>query len=480
MRVGTIQIRSGWSFSLALVLSLIPAVTAQDTPLTALLEAAREGNLEGVNAALKAGADVNGKAGSGWTALHAAAERGHAHVIKRLVEAGGKANVQESLGVTPLHWAAVRGPREAVEMLIRAGAEVNAWCVQMDTPLGAAAAAGKIDIAEALLDAKADVNGGKGMPPLALAAKYGQPDMIRLLVKRGADLNETRYPLLHWAGKPEAAKALLAAGAKVDARDAKGATALHLTSGAWTPSAETVKILIEAKADVRARDEKGSTPLHEAIKQRKLDIVTVLLAAGAEVEAKDQRGNTPLSLAEEAGPDFVALLKTAGAKEDGRPALQKAVEAKDLKQVKSLLQGGADPKAKGPASTTTTHAAAAIGEKEILAELILAGAAVDELNEVGLRPLHVAANGAVAEQLIVAGAAVNPKAGDQPHTSPVYVAAVEGRADVVRALIRHKVDLRQPERIDLLAWTAFAGRVDVVEVLLEAGLPPNPKNAARS
>jgi ankyrin repeat protein len=466
--------------TLILVSSFRSPAFSQEPPVKAFLEAAKAGNIDAVNAALKAGVDVNVKTNGDWTALHAAAERGHAHMVKRLVEAGAKANVKESMGATPLHWAAVRGPREAVDILIRAGADVNAWCVQMDTPLGAAAAAGEVGIAEALLDAKADVNGGQQMPPLALAAKYGQADMIRLLVKRGADLNETRYPLLHWAGKPNAAKALLEAGAKVDARDSKGATALHLTSGAWIPSAETVKILIEAKADVHARDQKGSTPLHEAIKQKQFDIAKVLVAAGAEVEAKDQRGNTPLSLAEQAGPDFAALLKGAGAKEDGRPELLKAVEAKDLKQVKALLQGGADAKVKGPAGTTPVHAASASGEKEILAELIRAGAAVDELNEKGLRPLHVAANGAVAEQLIAAGAAVNPKAGDPSHVSPVYVAAVEGRAEVVRTLIQHKVDLRQPERIDLLAWAAYAGRVEVVEVLLEAGLPPNPKNPDRS
>ena len=109
--------------------------SSQDTPVAAFVQAAHRGDLEAVNAALKAGVDINAAPEYGWTALHSAAERSHVEVLKRLIEAGANVNAKEYLDVTPLHWAAARGPLEAVKALIDAGADVNAYCTQHDTPL---------------------------------------------------------------------------------------------------------------------------------------------------------------------------------------------------------------------------------------------------------------------------------------------------------------------------------------------------------
>lgn len=466
------------------VLCVIAGVSAivcgddQDADVASFIDAAKRGDLRAVNSALQAGVDVDATLQHGWTALHAAAERSRVKVLKRLIDAGANVNAKEYLDVTPLHWAAIRGPREAVKALVDAGADVNAYCVQHDTPLGST---DSLEIAEDLIEAGADVNDGRGMTPLALASKYCRVPMIKLLVDRGAKVDDPDDPPLHWAGKPEAAKALLDAGADVNIRNRHSQTALHLTTGYWIPNAETVRLLVATGADVNANSKTNSTPLHEAIRHRQLDIVKVLLANGADKDARDNEGNTPLSLAEEAGKSFATILMSAGAKSDGRTDLLRAVDTGDAGRIKTLIADGADVSETGSRQMTPLHVASKAGRVDIVTELIRAGAKANARNAEGLRPLHLAANAAVAEILIAAGAAVNEPEVDWPSSSrvipsPMYAAATEGRADVVRALIKHKARLDPRDQPATLVWAAFYGRTDVVKALLEGGAQTEPKN----
>lgn len=96
--------------------------------------------------------------------------------------------------------------------------------------------------------------------------------------------------------------ALLAAGADLSARDAKGDTPL-LAALARTRRleredpglAKAVRVLLEAGADPDARDRRGRTALHVAARRGGPEMVAVLLDAGADVNAKDGRGRTPLA-----------------------------------------------------------------------------------------------------------------------------------------------------------------------------------------
>lgn len=442
-----------------------------------LLQAAAAGNLEAVKAALAAGVDVNTSRRDGWTALHAAAERSRVEIVKQLIEAGANVNAQGFLGVTPLHWAAIRGPTEAVVALIQAGAVINVETIREHTPLGAAARAGNVEAARVLITAGADVNGGEYMTPLALATKYARRDVIELLVERGANINDTRNPPLHWAGAPEVATALMNAGANVNVRDKDGCTALHLTTGTWVPKAEAVKVLLEAGAHVNAKSKTGSTPLHEAVLQQHLDTVKVLIEAKAEVDARDENGNTPLSLAKEAGEPFVEVLLAAGARDDGLTELQRAVQDGDLHRVRSLIVEAVDVNERGPRRTTAIHAASAGGHDEILKALILAKGKVNAQDEQRKTPLHLAANAAVAWRLLAAGAQVMGSPGLP--ASPLYMAVAQGRADVVNVLIEHGAPVEERDHTGMLVWAAFAGHPAVVRVLLDSGASVEPRDRAR-
>ena len=445
-----------------------------------LIEAARSGDLAAVEAALEAGVDPNGPANQ-LTALHfAVAQRisdgktmePSAEIAKLLVEAGANVNAADYLGQTPLEWAAKYASHDIVQMLIKAGADVNA-----ESRYGTVLMAGtRVAIAKLLIDAGADVNAGTIMSPLANAAKYGNAELIRLLVEKGAKVNDPKDPPIHWAGKPEAAKALLEAGADVNQRNANGETALHLAMSAWSPTAETVKLLLEAGADVKAKSATGATPLHAAIQLGKPEIAKLLIAAGAEVDAKDNQGDTPLSVAHanlvwarsvqnvDNGPyeAVVQVLVDAGAKDDGRTELQRAVAANDLEQVKKLIADAVDVNATGPRRITAMHIASEQGHAEILAALIEAGAKVDVSDAQRMRPLHLAANAETARLLIAHGAKV-----DIGLPSPLYMATMNGRADVVRELLRNDAHATNGDCATMLNWATFAGQLEVVRVLFQ-------------
>ena len=79
-----------------------------------------------------------------------------------------------------------------------------------------------------------------------------------------------RYTPLHFAvsySKPEAVKVLLAAGARVNARDGAGSTPLHY---AYMADPQIVTALIDAGAEVNATDNRGYTPLDVAFSVQEL------------------------------------------------------------------------------------------------------------------------------------------------------------------------------------------------------------------
>src|SRR5262249_30755440 len=76
--------------------------------------------------------------------------------------------------------------------------------------------------------------------------------------------------------------------------------------------------------------------------------------------------------------------------------------------------------------------------------------------------------------LIAQGADVNAKT--HYGANALWLAASKGHADVVKTLLKNKAD---PTNIDIvwggtpMAWSVGAGKVDIVQLLLEAGADPD-------
>ncbi len=156
--------------------------------------------------------------------------------------------------------------------------------------------------------------------PVVEAAARGDIEEVRALLRAGADVNAAQgdgMTALHWAamrGDAEMAAVLLYAGANLESATRLGAyTPLHLASQAGR--AEAVGVLLKAGAAATARTSTGVTPLHFAAAGGDAATVEALLRAGVEVDAQESaHGQTPLHFAAAHGRAAAVLaLIAAGA-----------------------------------------------------------------------------------------------------------------------------------------------------------------------
>jgi len=212
-------------------------------------------------------------------ALHEAAEKGEAEQIQRHIAAGTDVNAYDSTGKTALMWASEMHQFAAAKLLVGAGANVHLvskGAISGFTAVHYAAGHGDNRIIEMLLaaGAKVDVTGMWRATALHQAAFNGHENTVLLLLKKGADgtaVKEDGSTAVHDLARAssinlKAIKALLAAGVKPGAVDARGRTPLHLS--ALAGHEPIVRLLLDEGADVNAKDKKGKGPLYYAQRRR--------------------------------------------------------------------------------------------------------------------------------------------------------------------------------------------------------------------
>jgi len=91
-----------------------------------LLAAATQGNTSEMDAAIKAGADVNGSDEVVGPPLVAAASTGNVEAVKLLLDKGANVDGRDNRGITALMTATVSGSAETVHYLLARGANPNA------------------------------------------------------------------------------------------------------------------------------------------------------------------------------------------------------------------------------------------------------------------------------------------------------------------------------------------------------------------
>ena len=117
---------------------------------------------------------------------------------------------------------------------------------------------------------------------------------------------------------------------------------------------EVVRYLIKLGADVNQQDKDGMGPLHAAAQEGHLEIVSILLSSGGQVNRRSKEGITPFTLAcWKNHLDIAKFLheKSANQKmEDNQPLLHASMEG-NVDVVKYLISLGADVNLKGALST---------------------------------------------------------------------------------------------------------------------------------
>lgn len=139
--------------------------------------------------------------------------------------------------------------------------------------------------------ALAHVHNRYGRTLLHDASAQGNPRMVELLLRLGADPNVKtsggHTPLYCVAnecretGGGNIVRALVRAGAQVDARSrAKQCTALHMA--ARRGNTEVAEALVDCGADINARDKAGDTPLQRAKNCHNTGVASLLVSRGAD------------------------------------------------------------------------------------------------------------------------------------------------------------------------------------------------------
>lgn len=267
-----------------------PGTNPTDRAASALVTAARAGDVEKVKKELEAKIDVNApESAGGRSALHWAAKENRVEVIPVLLAAKADVNNRDRAGKTPLCVAAEsRDPKcvESMKLLLAAKSDVNSKDRLGGSPLLWAAGLGTPEAVELLINSGAEVSiqDKNGLTPLLWAAGTGDPRSVQILVDKKADLNiadnltgDTAIMRAARNGKFESLTILIKAGAPLEVKNRQGMTTWLVAAGSGT--VEKLKALKEAKADITAKDTRGWNALDYAknrADQNRTDVIKYL------------------------------------------------------------------------------------------------------------------------------------------------------------------------------------------------------------
>jgi ankyrin repeat protein len=294
--------------------------------------------------------------------------------------------------------------------------------------------------------------------PVADAAMAGDIDTVRLLLSQGVDVNAIQgdgMTALHWAasnGDLEMAGILLAAGADVAAVSRVGNyTPLLLASRSG--SAPMIDSLLVAGAETNsATTTTEMTPLMMAAASGSADAVRLLLDNGADVNAQESsHGQTALMLAAAVNRvDVVAVLMDRGA-DSGIATKIRMAPVRTRPSPQTGQQPGARGRGGNPPPLAASGRGRGAGAGRGQAGQTVAAAQANFFDREqdptiplgGLTALHyVARQGhiASARSLLDAGADVNLVSPGGDKTSPLLMAAINGRFDLAMAMLDSGAD----------------------------------------
>jgi ankyrin repeat protein len=362
-----------------------------------LLDAAESGDRATALRLLAERADPNAVGPDGTTAVMYAAANADLDLVRALIKAGANVKLQNQFGTSAITEASIIGSASIVDALLKAGADPNTKNPDGETPLMEAARAGKLDAAKVLLDAGADVNAKENwgeQSAIMWAAAQSQPEMIKLLASRGADVNA--HGIVHqWERKVIT---------EPRPKDMNKGGFTPLLYAAREGCVECAKALIAAKADPDLDDPDRVTPLNMALLNLHFDFAAYMIkSSGADLDKWDLFGRTPIYMA--------ADVSTLPMKGNGAMAVVPSEDATTALDVgKMLLEAGANPniqlKRRPPyrdvpqdrggdtilaQGATPLLRAARAGDAKFVELLLKHGALMDLPSKEGVTPLMAAA-----------------------------------------------------------------------------------------
>ncbi len=211
------------------------------------------------------GANVNARSKQGRTPLMiASAGDGNSEVVKLLIDKGADISVKDNSNSTALLEAIDANDNATIRLLIANGADVNARNKSGDTALMIASSYGNVEIMHELLSKGADVN----------TESASETDHVKNGAIALGKFTALGYCVSY--GGREAVKILLDAGAKVNVQDVRGMTPLMLAIGTDRPDPEVIRLLLAGGADVNIKSNVGETATDWARKFNYPPVMNVL------------------------------------------------------------------------------------------------------------------------------------------------------------------------------------------------------------
>jgi ankyrin repeat protein len=240
--------------------------------LTALVFAAREGDLESAKKLIAAGADVNQTTEYGWTPLLTAVNNRNYQVAKLLVESGADVNLANKGGWTPLYLATDNRNIE--------GGDYPVPKADMD----------HLELITLLLEKGADPN-----------ARIKDNTLTRTIFTMQWFYENGATAFIRAAQSSDTAlmSLLLKYGADPKAVTAQGDNALTASAGiGWVDGVtyersakenlEAVRMLLDLGLDPNSANQEGRTPLMGAALKGRPDVIQLLVDRGAKLDLRDR------------------------------------------------------------------------------------------------------------------------------------------------------------------------------------------------
>ncbi|OQR91353.1 ankyrin repeat protein [Achlya hypogyna] len=419
--------------------------------------------------------DVNQTDANGNTALMLATRRGFNDIVDYLLPKSD-VNLVAHPGYSALAIAAAAGNLPLVELLVAHGAKVEPDSTTEEAPLEAASAQGRVAVVEYLVPLVRDVDrmNAEGTTALYSAVFNGMENVLGSLCRRAnLDLvmknGATYLCAACFDGNLPLVEGLLRYGANPNAADLEGNTPImhallnkHLT---------IVQRLLEEKVDLNVQNLKGEPSLFKA---RSAASLKLLLDAGADTSITRPNGCTVLAKVICLGNAEMASLLLpfvdVNAPIMRTTALRLAVETRNERLVKLLLDHGADVDQAAENGRTALHLAAQLGDATLIELLLEHTKAIDQTFPDGCTALSTAVEFGTVEAvaaLIRHGANVHHV--NESGLTLLHVASAVGRTEVVPLLLAAGVDVAA---VDEQGWSAFALAVDKNHVAVVSLLLP--------
>ena len=207
-------------------------------------------------------------------------------IMKLLLQHGAHIDEADHCGHTALHLAAMYGYIPLAQLLIQTGANIGQMDHDGETTLNLAVHDDRMDMAMFLIHRGAEINPNCGASPLINAIQNESGGMVKMLLKKGADLNHRGFhglsPFLYacFRGATEMCKILAESGANLFTVD------FHQWRGAFAhacmlyPNFEVMKYLSSKRVNMYHHDKAGLQPFEVACISGRADSVVALSRAG--------------------------------------------------------------------------------------------------------------------------------------------------------------------------------------------------------